>query len=69
MTRQHKQLIERCQELDALALNIAYNAEFKPALENITWHFVDALIAKLSDDVKEAQRIIGLQMHFDEATI
>ena len=69
MTRQHQQLLQKCQDISALALHIAFNAEFKPALENVTKHFVDALLLHLNDDLNEMKHIIGMQMKYDESSI
>ena len=69
MTLQHQILLTTCQDISALALDIAVNAERKPALENVTKHFVDALIMSLKDDLDEMKHIIGMQMKFDESSI
>lgn len=55
------QLIEKCQEMERLALHISYNAEYKPQLESVTNHFVDALMLRLAEDIEEMKHIINLQ--------
>lgn len=62
MTRQHLQLLQSIQELEKLALHVAYNSEYKPELESVTKHFVDAFLFRLEDDKKELQHIINMQM-------
>lgn len=62
MTRQHLQLLQSIQDLERLALHIAYNSEYKPGLESVTKHFVDAFLLRLEEDRKELQHIINMQM-------
>lgn len=69
MTRQHQQLIEKCQDISSLALTIAYNSELKPALDCLSMPLVDELIQHLNADIKDMTHIIGLQMKYDESSI